>query len=80
VLLLAHTADTAPAPFRLDAGRELAFGAGRHHCLGAPLGRAELTSLLAAAVEPARPWRVVHRRYGRGALIPAYANLRIALR
>jgi cytochrome P450 len=81
VLLLAHPADTAPGPFRLAPreGRDPAFGAGRHYCLGAPLGQAELTSLLAAAVEPARPWRVVDRRYGRGALIPAYANLRIAL-
>jgi cytochrome P450 len=84
VLLLTWTANNAPGGFDLDReylpdNRQLWFGAGRHFCLGAAVGRAELTSLLNALLAAGRPWRVVARRYRRGALIPTYARLRIAL-
>jgi len=84
VLLLTHRADNAAGGFDLDRARrpdnrQLSFGAGRHFCLGAPLGHAELSSLLDALLATGRPWRIVERRYGRGVLIPAYARLRLAL-
>jgi cytochrome P450 len=84
VLLLTYTANNAPGGFDLDRGylqdnRQLWFGAGRHFCLGAAVGRAELTSLLNALLAAGRPWRIVERRYGRRVLIPTYARLRIAL-
>jgi cytochrome P450 len=84
VLMLTYTANNAPGGFDLDRGylpdnRQLWFGAGRHFCLGAAVGRAELSSLLNALLAAGRPWRIVERRYGRRALIPTYARLRIAL-
>jgi cytochrome P450 len=84
VLMLTYTANNAPGGFDLDRGylpdnRQLWFGAGRHFCLGAPVGRAELSSLLHALLAAGRPWRIVERRYGRGVLIPTYARLRIVL-
>ena len=84
VLMLAYTADNAPGNFDLDRAnlpdtRQLWFGAGRHYCLGSLVGRAEVSALLDALLAAGRPWRVVERRYGRGALIPTYARLRIAL-
>lgn len=84
VLVLTYPADNAPGGFDLDRGRlpelrQLWFGAGRHFCLGAAVGRAELSSLLAALLATGRPWRVVDRRYGRRTLIPTYRRLRIAL-
>jgi cytochrome P450 len=84
VLMLTYTANNAPGGFDLDRGhlpdnRQLWFGAGRHFCLGAPVGRAELSSLLNALLAAGRPWRIVERRYARRVLIPTYARLRIAL-
>jgi cytochrome P450 len=84
VLMLAYTADNAPGNFDLDRAnlpdtRQLWFGAGRHYCLGSLVGRAEVSALLDALLAGGRPWRVVERRCGRGALIPTYARLRIAL-
>jgi cytochrome P450 len=84
VLMLTYTANNAPGGFNLDReylpdNRQLWFGAGRHFCLGAPVGRAELSSLLNALLAAGRPWRIVERRYGRRVLIPTYARLRIAL-
>jgi cytochrome P450 len=84
VLVLTYTANNAPGGFDLDReylpdNRQLWFGAGRHFCLGAPVGRAELSSLLNALLAAGRPWRIVERRYGRRVLIPTYARLRIAL-
>ena len=84
MLLLAYTANNAPGGFDLDRAnlpdtRQLWFGAGRHFCLGSLVGRAELSALLNALLEAGRPWRIVERRYGRRALIPTYAQLRIAL-
>jgi cytochrome P450 len=84
VLLLTYTADNAPGGFDLDRvpppdNRHLWFGAGPHFCLGATVGRAEVSSMLAALVATGRRWRIVERRYARRALIPAYARLRIAL-
>jgi cytochrome P450 len=84
VLMLTYTANNGPGGFSLDRGylpdnRQLWFGAGRHFCLGAPVGRAELSSLLNALLATGRPWRIVERRYGRRVLIPTYARLRIAL-
>ena len=85
VLMLTHTADNAHGGFDLDRPpapdlRQLWFGAGRHFCLGAPVGRAEVAALLEALLATGRPWQVVDRRYARGALIPAYDRLRIATR
>jgi cytochrome P450 len=84
VLMLTYTSNNAPGGFDLDRGylpdnRQLWFGAGRHFCLGAAVGRAELSSLLTALLAAGRPWRVVERRYGRRVLIPTYTRLRIAL-
>jgi len=84
VLMLTYTANNAPGGFNLDReylpdNRQLWFGAGRHFCLGAPVGRAELSSLLNALLAAGRPWRIVERRYGRRVLIPTYARLRIVL-
>jgi cytochrome P450 len=84
VLMLTYTANNAPGGFDLDRGhlpdnRQLWFGAGRHFCLGAPVGRAELWSLLKALLAAGRPWRIVERRYARRVLIPTYARLRITL-
>jgi len=84
VLMLTYTANNAPGGFDLDRAylpdnRQLWFGAGRHFCLGAPVGRAELSSLLNALLAADRPWRIVERRYRRRVLIPTYARLRIAL-
>lgn len=84
VLMLTYTANNAPGGFNLDRGhlpdnRQLWFGAGRHFCLGAAVGRAELSSLLNALLATGRPWRVVERRYGRGVLIPTYTRLRVTL-
>jgi cytochrome P450 len=82
VLMLTYTADNAHGGFDLDrkappGHRQLWFGAGRHVCLGAPVGRAEVSSLLTALLAAGRPWRIVERRYARRALIPAYERLRI---
>lgn len=84
VLMLTYTANNAPGGFNLDReylpdNRQLWFGAGRHFCLGAAVGRAELSSLLHALLAAGRPWRIVERRYGRRVLIPTYARLRIVL-
>jgi cytochrome P450 len=84
VLLLTYTANNAPGGFDLDRehlpdNRQLWFGAGRHFCLGAPVGRVELSSLLNALLATGRPWRIVERRYRRRALIPTYARLRVTL-
>jgi cytochrome P450 len=84
VLLLPYPANNALGGFDLDRpplpdNRQLWFGAGRHFCLGAPVGRAELSALLNALLATGRPWRVVKRRYGRRVLIPTYAQLSIAL-
>lgn len=84
VLMLTHPANNAYGGFDLDRAdspgpRPLWFGAGRHFCLGAPVGRAELSALLTALLATGRPWRIVERNYASKALIPAYARLRIVL-
>lgn len=84
VLMLTYTANNAPGGFSLDRpylpeNRQLWFGAGRHLCLGAPVARAELSSLLSALLHTGRPWRIVERRYGRRVLIPTYTRLRLSL-
>jgi cytochrome P450 len=71
VLLLTHTANNAAGGFDLDRPpapdqRQLSFGAGRHFCLGTPVGRAEVASLLTALLVPGRPWRIVGRRTAAG--------------
>ncbi|GAA2583397.1 cytochrome P450 [Dactylosporangium fulvum] len=85
VLLLTATANHARGGFDLDNPhfpelRHLWFGAGRHFCLGAPVGRAEVSALLDALLATGRPWHIRQRRYGHRVLIPAYASLRIVLR
>jgi cytochrome P450 len=80
VLLLTHTAHNTAGGFALDRpdpGRPMWFGAGRHFCLGALIGRAELTALLDALLATGRPWQIIERRYGHRVLIPTYARLRI---
>jgi cytochrome P450 len=84
VLMLTYTANNVHSGFNLDRenppeSRQLWFGAGRHFCLGAAVGRAEVSALLQALLATGRPWRIVERRYGRRALIPTYARLRVAL-
>nr|MDT0656750.1 cytochrome P450 [Micromonospora sp. DSM 115978] len=84
VLMLTHTANNAYGGFDLDRAsspepRHLWFGAGNHFCLGAPVGRAEISALLTALLAAGRPWRIVGRRYGSRVLIPAYDRLRIVL-
>jgi cytochrome P450 len=84
LLLLTRTANNVPGRFDLDRenaqdNRQLWFGAGRHFCLGASVGRAEVTSLLAALLATNQPWRIVERRYGHRTLIPTYARLRVTL-
>lgn len=83
VLLLTWSANTAAGGFDLDRpylpeNRQLWFGAGRHLCLGAALARAELGAVLGTLIDGGRPWRVVHRRAARRALIPTYRSLVIA--
>lgn len=57
--------DQFPDPDRIDldrrpAGKHLAFGIGRHHCIGAQLARQELLSSFSSLVE----------RYGRVSMAP----------
>jgi cytochrome P450 len=82
VLMLTYTANNAVGRFDIrrplePAIRQLWFGAGRHLCLGAPLARAEITYLLETLLAQRRPWRIVHRRASRQAIIPSYAELLI---
>lgn len=82
--MLAYTANNRHGGFDLDhrpepETRQLWFGAGRHFCLGAPVGRAQVSALLTALLAAGRPWRIVDRRCGRKVLIPAYTRLRITL-
>lgn len=82
VLMLTHTANNRHGGFDLDrpeppGPERLWFGAGRHFCLGAAVGRAEVAAILAALLAVGRPWQVVGRRYGHRTLIPAYAALRV---
>ncbi|GHA50829.1 cytochrome P450 family protein [Streptomyces purpurascens] len=76
-----------PDPDRLDLGRDtsghLALGHGIHHCLGAPLARAETEIALAALLErfpdlalasDARRWRPSLRARGLVALPVTYAE------
>jgi cytochrome P450 len=80
VVVLTWTANNLAGDFRVDRdyipqNRQLWFGAGRHLCLGGPLARAELASVLELLLGDGRPFRVVSRRYGRRVLIPAYESL-----
>ncbi|OLR92457.1 cytochrome P450 [Actinokineospora bangkokensis] len=61
---------TAPEEFRLDRGaaRHLSLGQGIHYCLGAQLGRRQITAVLAelAAAPPMRLDGPVERHYANG--------------
>jgi cytochrome P450 len=83
VLVLTYAANNRPGGFDLTRpyvpeSRQLWFGAGRHLCLGAALARAEVGHLLAGLIG-AGPLKIVRRRPARGVLIPAYAELSVAL-
>jgi cytochrome P450 len=80
IVVLTWTANNLAGEYRVDRAyipqnRQLWFGAGRHLCLGGPLARAELTSIVQLLLGDGRPFRVVSRRYGRRVLIPAYESL-----
>jgi cytochrome P450 len=84
VLMLTYTANNAVGPFNIRRPkpsdiRQLWFGAGPHLCLGAPIARAEMTLLFRTLLANGRPLRVVSRRVARRAIIPSYAELRVAL-
>lgn len=61
-----HDPEQFPDPDRLDvtraAERHLAFGHGRHHCLGAGLGRVLLQESIGTLVQRAPDLRVLHER------------------
>jgi cytochrome P450 len=82
VMILIWTANHAPGGYTLDrpylpGNRQLWFGAGRHLCLGAPVARAEIGSVLAMLLDTGRDYRVVGRTYRRKVLVPCYDSLRI---
>lgn len=81
-LMLTYTADNAVGRFDIHRApdlkiRQLWFGAGPHHCLGAPVARAEIAYLLQTLLAQGRPWRIVRRRPSRKVIIPSYAELAI---
>lgn len=85
VMALVWSANTRAGAFRVDRpylpeNRQLWFGAGRHLCLGAPLARAEIASLVRTLWADGVPLRVVRRRAQRRVLIPGYAELVVARR
>lgn len=80
VMMLIWTANNTLGRFRIDRPysphhRQLWFGAGRHLCLGAPLARAELRSMLQLLIGDGRGFKVVRRAPGKRVLIPAYESL-----
>ncbi|WP_283137229.1 cytochrome P450 [Rhizohabitans arisaemae] len=84
ILLAVHTANNRPGGFDvtrpyLPETRQLWFGAGRHLCLGAALGRAQLTRLLETLTAAGRPWRIESRTPARKVLVPTYATLTIRM-
>ena len=57
--------------------KHLWYGAGPHFCFGFPLAQRELQLVLEMLVGLPAPIRIVHRRPAWGAVIPAYASLRV---
>lgn len=83
---LARDARLFPDPDRFDITRthdprskHLWYGAGPHFCLGFPLAQPELRLVLGTLATLPGPIRIVQRRPAWGAVIPAYATLRVEI-
>lgn len=83
---LARDASLFPDPDRFDITRthdprakHLWYGSGPHFCFGFPLAQRELRLVIEMFAALPAPVRIVRRRPAWGAVVPAYASLRVRL-